>query len=47
MLTKQNLYGERAPRDRAQEGKGTQENFSAMCLAVSGFMVMELVSGFS
>ena len=38
---------ERAPRDREQEDKRTQENFSAMCLAVSGFMVMELVSGLS
>ena len=28
-----------------QEGKGTQENCSAMWLAVSGFMVMGLVSG--
>ena len=28
-----------------QEGKGTQENCSAAWLAVSGFMVMGLVSG--
>ena len=28
-----------------QEGKGTQENCSAMWLAVLGFMVMGLVSG--
>ena len=30
-----------------QEGKGTQENCSAECLAVLGFMVMGLVSGWS
>ena len=30
-----------------QEGKGTQENYSAMWLTVSGFMVMGLVSGLS
>ena len=30
-----------------QEGKGTQENCSAAWLAVSGFMVMGLVSGLS
>ena len=30
-----------------QEGKGTQENFSVTWLAVSGFMVMGLVSVFS
>ena len=30
-----------------QQGKGTQENCSAMWLAVSGFMVMGLVSGWS
>ena len=30
-----------------QEGKGTQENSSATWLAVSGFMVMGLVSGLS
>ena len=31
--------------DGAQQGKGTQENCSAGWLAVSGFMVMGLVSG--
>ena len=31
---------------REQQGKGTQENFSAMWLTVSGFMVMGLVSRF-
>ena len=30
-----------------QEGKGTQEDCSAMWLAVSGFMVMGVVSGLS
>ena len=30
-----------------QKGKGTHENSSATWLAVSGFMVMELVSGLS
>ena len=30
-----------------QEGKGTQENCSAAWLAVLGFMVMGLVSGWS
>ena len=30
-----------------QEGEGTQENSSAMWLAVLGFMVMRLVSGLS
>ena len=32
---------------REQEGKGTQENCSAAWLAVLGFMVMGLVSGWS
>ena len=30
---------------REQEGKGTQEDYSAVRLEVSGFMVMGLVSG--
>ena len=34
-------------RGGEQQGKGTQENSSAMWLAVSGFMVMGLVSGWS
>ena len=34
-------------RGGEQEGKGSQENCSAMWLAVSGFMVMGLVSGWS
>ena len=32
---------------REQQGKGTQENCSATWLAVSGFVLMELVSGLS
>ena len=32
---------------REQQGQGTQENCSATWLAVSGFMVMGLVSGLS
>ena len=34
-------------RGGEQEGKGTQENSSAACLSVSGFMVMGLVSRLS
>ena len=34
-------------RDWEQQGKGTQENCSAKWLAVSGFMLMGLVSGLS
>ena len=33
--------------DREQEGKGTQEDFSATWLTASGFMVIQLVFGFS
>ena len=32
---------------REQQGKGTQENFSAMWLTVSGFMAVGLISGWS
>ena len=50
VLTKQEIFWEGAPRQRAA-GKGTQENClvvpTAMWLAVSGFKVMELVSGLS
>ena len=46
MLTKQEILLERAPRWRAV-GKGNQENCSAVWLAVLGFMVMGLVSGWS
>ena len=37
----------KGPSGGGQEDKGTQENFSALWLAVSGFMVMGLVSRFS
>ena len=43
MLTKQETIGRRHPGGE-QQGKGTQENCSAMWLTVSGFMVMGLVS---
>ena len=46
MLTKQEILLERAPRGE-QEGKGSQANSSVTWLAVSGFMVMGLVSVFS
>ena len=47
MLTKQErLYWKKAPGRRAA-GYGDQENRSAAWLAVSGFMVMGLVSGWS
>ena len=44
MLTKQEILLERAPGWRAV-GKGTHENCSAAWLAVLGFMVMGLISG--
>ena len=47
MLTKQETLWGRGARGREQEGKGTQENCSATSFAVSGFMVMGLVSGLS
>ena len=43
MLTKQKTSLARG----TQEGKGNQEDYSAMWLAVSGFMVMGLVAGLS
>ena len=48
MWTKQEIYfiGKGHPGGE-QQGKGTQENCSAAWLAVSGFMVMGLVSGWS
>ena len=46
VLTKQRLYWERAPGG-ARESEGTQEDCSATWLAVSGFLVMGLVSGLS
>ena len=48
MLTKkETLLGSGAHPGREQQGKGTQENCSATWLAVSGFMVVGLVSGLS
>ena len=47
VLTKQEtLLGRGAP-GREQQGKGSQENRSAMWLTVSGFMVLGLISGLS
>ena len=47
VLTKQEtLLGKGRPGGE-QQGKGTQENCSATWLAVSGFMVIGLVSGLS
>ena len=46
MLTKQEILLERASGGE-QEGKETQENSSVTWLAVSGFMVMGLVSKWS
>ena len=46
MLTKQDLTGKGHP-GREQHGKGTQEGCCATWLAVSGFMVMWLVSRLS
>ena len=46
LLTKQETTG-KGRLGGEQEGKGSQENCSAMWLAVSGFMVMGLVSGLS
>ena len=45
MLTKQETLLGRGPLGREQEGEGAQENCSVTWLAVSGFMVMGLVSG--
>ena len=46
MLRKPETTGKEC-QGRDQQSKGTQENCSAMWLAVSGFMVMGLVSGLS
>ena len=46
MLTNKTVYWKRAPGIQ-QQSKQTQETCSAMWLAVSGFMVMELVSRLS
>ena len=45
-LTKQETVGKGYP-GRKQQSKGTEETSSAVWLTVSGFMVMELVSGLS
>ena len=47
MPTKQEILLGKGPPGGEQECKGTQENCSATWLAVSGFMVMGLVSGLS
>ena len=47
MLTKQESLLGRGSLRGEQQGKGNQENCSAMWLAVSGFMEMGLVSGLS
>ena len=47
MLTKQEILLGKGPRGGEQEGKGTQENCSAVWLAVLGFMMMGLVSRLS
>ena len=47
MLTKQNTLLGRGAWAESSRGKGAQENCSATWLAVSGFMVMGLVSGLS
>ena len=44
VLTKQEILLGKGARGGEQEGKGTQENCSVTWLAVSGFMVMGLVS---
>ena len=46
MLTKKDFIGKGLPGG-GQEGKGIQENRSVIWLAVSGFMVMGLVSRLS
>ena len=47
MLTKQEIFIGKVHLGGEQEGKGTQENCSAAWLAVSGLMVMGLVSRLS
>ena len=47
MLTKQEIFIGKGQLGGEQQGKGTQENCSATWLAVSGFMMLELVSGLS
>ena len=47
MLTKQETLSGRGPPGGEQQSKGTQENCSATWLAVTGFMVIGLVSRLS
>ena len=47
MLTKQEILLGKGTWVESNKGNGTQENCSAAWLAVSGFMVMGLVSGWS
>ena len=47
ILTKQKTLLGRGAHGGEQQSKGIQENCSAAWLAVSGFMVMRLVSGLS
>ena len=47
MLTKQEILWGKGTRVESSGVKGTQENSSVSWLAVSGFMVMGLVSVFS
>ena len=47
MLTKQEIFIGKGQLGGEQQGKGTQENCSAMWHAVSGFMVIGLISGLS
>ena len=47
MLTKQEILLGKGTWVESNKGNGTQENCSAAWLAVSGFMVMGLVSKFS
>lgn len=43
-MTEQEMTGKAHP-GKEQQGKENQENCSAMWLTVSGFTIMELVSG--
>ena len=47
VLTKHEILLGRVLQGGEQEGKGTQENFSAMWLAVSSVMVIGFISGLS
>ena len=47
MLTREEAFFGKGLQGGEQQGKGTQENCSATCLTVSGFIVMGLVSQLS